>query len=326
MKIHFVDQQWLGEETKKIQQETFPAAGMEVVFHDWETEEEIINGAKDGNAIMVVAVPVSGKVIEALPNLKFIGRCGIGYDSVDLKTATEKGIPVCNVPDYCAYEVASHSFALMMALKRHLIPFMNRAKAGGYGQGTGYVCRRLSRQKLGLLGFGRIARELGKMAKGMGMEVLVYDPFITEVNQENVRLCSLEEVLREADIVSVHTPLTDSTRHMIGEKQLSMMKKDAVIINTSRGPVIDTKALLSALDKGEIGGAGLDVCEGEPLPADSQVFRTKNIIVTPHVAMYSEEAMADLHRKLTKQAVDVLSGKWTENIVNPEVKEKKNWK
>jgi len=326
MKIHFADQQWLGPETERIEREAFEKAGMEIQFHDWNTEDDIIAGAKDADAVMVVAVPMSRRVIEALPGLKFIGRCGIGYDSVDLAAATERGIAVCNVPDYCAYEVASHAFILALALKKHLLEFVERGKTGAFGQGGDYVVHRLSDMTFGLMAYGRIARALARMVRGMGMQLLVYDPYVKEIGEEGVRLCpTMEAVFREADIISVHTPLTPETRYMIGMEQFKLMKPDAVIVNTSRGGVINTEELLEALDKKLIGGAGLDVIEGEPLPLKHRAHHTQNLIYTPHVAMYSEEAMADLHRKLTGQALDVLSGKWTRNIVNPEVKSKKKW-
>ena len=327
MIIHFVDQQWLGPETKQIEQEAFEKAGMRIFFHDWATEDEIIAGAKDADAILVVAVPMSRRVIEALPNLKFIGRCGIGYDSVDLDAATERGIPVCNVPDYCAYEVATQSFLLALVLKKQLLGFMERGRAGAYGQGDKHIVHRLSDQVFGQIGFGRIAREQAKMVRGMGMRMLVYDPYLTSIDQEGIRLCStLEEVLRSSDIVAINTILNKETYHMIAMEQLKMMKKDAVIINVSRGAIINTEDLLTALKTGIIGGAGLDVIEGEPLPADHPAHQLPNLIYTPHVSMYSEESMLDLHRKLTAQALDVLAGKWTRNIVNPAVKEVKEWK
>ena len=327
MKIYFIDQQWLGPETKKIQQDAFTKAGMEISFHDWSSEDEVIAGAADADAVMVVAVPISKRVIDALPNLKFIGRCGIGYDSVDLEAATQRGIPVCNVPDYCAYEVASQAFLLALALKKHLFPFVERGKTGAFGQGSEDIVHRLSDMTCGLLAYGRIARELAKMVRGMGMQVLVYDPYVKEINEDGIRLCpTMEEVLKHSDIVSVHTPLTEETRHMIAMPQLKLMKPDAVLVNTSRGGVICTDDLLDALDQGIIGGAGLDVIEGEPRPAQDRAHHTRNLIYTPHVAMYSEEAMVDLHLKLTAQALDVLAGKWTRNIVNPKVKEKKDWK
>lgn len=326
MKIHFVDQQWLGPDTKKIEQEAFEKAGMEIEFHDWKTENDVIAGAKDADAVVVVAVPISRRVIEALPSLKFIGRCGIGYDSVDLMAATERGIAVCNVPDYCAYEVASQAFILALALKKHLLEFIERGKTGAFGQGIDYKVHRLSEMTFGLMAYGRIARALAKMVRGMGMQLLVYDPYVKKIDEEGIRLCAtMEEIFREADIISVHTPLTPETHHMIGMKQLKLMKPDAVIVNTSRGGVVNTAELLDALDQKLIGGAGLDVIEGEPLPLQDRAHRTANLIYTPHVAMYSEEAMINLHKKLTGQALDVLAGKWTSNIVNPEVKNKKNW-
>lgn len=326
MKVHFVDQQWLGPETKRIEREAFESAGMEIVFHDWASEDDIIEGAKDADAVMVVAVPMSRRTIEALPELKFIGRCGIGYDSVDLDAATERGIVVCNVPDYCAYEVASQSFLFALALKKQLFGFVERGKAGAYGQGDRHIVRRLSGQVFGQIGFGRIAREQAKMVRGMGMEMLVYDPYLQKIDQEGARLCgTLEEVLRNSDIVSINTVLNQETYHMIGMEQLKMMKPDAVLVNVSRGAMINTEDLTEALREKIIAGAGLDVIEGEPLPAESPLHQMENLIYTPHVSMYSEEAMVDLHLKLTSQALDVLDGRWTRNIVNPAVRDRRKW-
>ncbi len=327
MKIHFVDEIWLGPETRKIEEDAFKAAGMEIIFHNWSTQDEIIEGAKDADAILVVAVPMSRRVIEALPNLKFIGRCGIGYDSVDLKAATENGVVVCNVPDYCTYEVATQSFLFALALKKQFMGFLERGRSGAYGQGEGHIVHRLSDQIFGQIGFGRIAREQAKMVRGMGMKMLVFDPYLKEINEDGIVLCSsLEEVLRNSDIVAINTILNDETYHMITMKQLKMMKRDAVIVNVSRGAIIDTADLVEALKEGIIAGAGLDVIEGEPLAADDPIHDIPNLLYTPHVSMYSEESMLDMHRKLSAQALDVLAGKWTRNIVNPDVKAMREWK
>ncbi len=326
MKICFADRQWLSKETMEIQRRAFESSGMEITFHDYTSPQEILRNNRDADALMVVAVPVSGDLIREMPNLKFIGRCGIGYDSVDLQAATQRGIAVCNVPDYCAHEVASHSLTLALALHRQLFPFTARAKAGGYGQGDAYPVERIKGQVFGLLGYGRIARELAAMARGIGMQVAVYDPYVKEISDVDTTLYGdINEVLDRADVLSVHTPLTPETRHMLAAPQFKRMKNTAVLINTSRGPVIHTEDMIEALKKGEIAGAGLDVCEGEPLGTDHPLLQMENIIFTPHVAMYSEEAMADLHHKLTKQALDVLQGRYTENIVNPEVREHKAW-
>ncbi|MEL7622394.1 MAG: C-terminal binding protein [Clostridiales bacterium] len=326
MKICFVDKQWLSKETMEIQRRAFEGRGMEITFHDYTSPQEIIQNNRDAAALMVVAVPITRNVIEAMPNLKFIGRCGIGYDSVDLEAATQRGIAVCNVPDYCAHEVASHSLALALALRRQLFPFAARARAGGYGQGSGYPVERIKGQVFALLGYGRIARELAAMARGIGMQVAVYDPYVKEISDSHTTLyADIGEVLDRADILSVHTPLTPQTRHMLAAPQFKRMKNTAILINTSRGPVIHTGDMMEALKKGEIAGAGLDVCEGEPLGADHPLLQMENVIFTPHVAMYSEAAMKDLHNKLTGQALDVLQGRYTENIVNPEVRNYGVW-
>ena len=326
MKIHFVDQMWLGPETKKIEEDAFTKAGMDIEFHDWSSEDEIIEGARDADAVLVVAVPMSRRVIESLPKLKFIGRCGIGYDSVDLKAATENGVVVCNVPDYCAYEVATQSFLFALALKKQFMAFLERGRCGGYGQGEGHIVHRLSDQVFGQIGFGRIAREQAAMVRGMGMKMLVYDPYLKEINQDGIELCdSLEEVLSNSDIVSINTILNEETYHMITMKELKLMKSDAIIVNVSRGAIIDTKDLITALNEGIIAGAGLDVIEGEPLAANDPVLDTPNLLYTPHISMYSEESMLDMHKKLSSQALDVLAGKWTRNIVNPDVKNTREW-
>ncbi len=321
MKIYFVDSEWLTTRTLEIEKEEFAKKGHTIEFKNWSTEEEIVKFGKDADVLMVVAVTISSYVIESLPNLKFIGRCGIGYDTVDLEAATGNGVVVCNVPDYCTYEVASHAMSMMMALKRNLIPFINRAKSGGYGQGKNISCTRLEGQTIGLLGYGRIARKLSEMCKGMSMEISAYDPYVNrELFPEITFYDDYEDLLRNADVISIHMPLTPETKHLINYETIKLMKKNALLINTSRGPVVDTKGLIKALNEEIIEGAGLDVCEGEPLRKDDEIFNTRNLIITPHVAMFSEEAMIDLHKKLTKQAIDVLEGRDTVNIVNVDVK------
>jgi D-3-phosphoglycerate dehydrogenase len=270
-----------------------------------------------------MAVNINAEVIAALPKLKFIGRCGIGYDNVDIETAADKGIVVCNVPDHCTYEVASHTFALMVALQRQLIPFIARARAGGYAQGAEIKCRRIRGQVLGILGYGKIGRELAKMGLGMGMDILVYDPFVKEIKEPGITLLgTVDEVLKKADVVSLHIPLTPETTHMIAKPQFGIMKRGVILLNASRGGVINTPDLIAALKSGVVAFAGLDVCEGEPLPAGHELLGMNNVIFTPHVGMYSEEAMSDMYFKLAAQTVDVLSGRWTKNVVNPRVREK----
>lgn len=165
------------------------------------------------------------------------------------------------------------------------------------------------------------------MARGLGMQIVVYDPFIKKVSELNTVLYDdIDDVFKKADVISIHLPLTESTYHMVCMDKIKLMKNNAIIINTSRGPVINTEDLIEALNSNIIAGAGVDVIEGEPLSKDHKAFKMKNLIITPHVAMYSEESMIDLHQKLVKQGLDVLNGRWTTNIVNPQVKGKKEWK
>jgi D-3-phosphoglycerate dehydrogenase len=226
MRTYFLDEQFLTPENKQQLIEDFTAAGQELQFRSYKTSQDVIDGAADADAVILMAVPISAEVIASLSRLKFIGRCGIGYDNVDLKAATDRGAVVCNVPDHCTYEVASHTFALMVALQRQLLPFIRRAQEGGYAQGAAIKCRRIKGQTLGILGYGKIGRELAKMALGMGMQVLVFDPFVKELSQPGIRLASsLEEVLKAVDVLSIHTPLTPETTHMIAKPQFELMKR-----------------------------------------------------------------------------------------------------
>ena len=323
MKTYFLDEQFLTPENKKQLTEDFTAAGQELLFRRYKTSQEVIDGASDADAVILMAVNINAEVIAALPKIKFIGRCGIGYDNVDVKAATDRGVVVCNVPDHCTYEVASHTFALMLALQRKLLPFIRRAREGGYAQGAEIKCRRIKGQTLAILGYGKIGRELAKMALGVGMNVLVFDPFVKELSEPGITLAgSVEQALKAADVLSIHTPLTPETTHMLSAAQFKLMKPNVILLNASRGGVINTQDLIDALKSGVIAAAGLDVCEGEPLPVNHELLGMENVIFTPHVGMYSEEAMSDMYHKLAKQATDVLCGRWTNNIVNPLVREK----
>lgn len=324
MRTYFLDKQFLTDCEYAQLVADFAAAGEKILFREWRTSEDVIEGAKDADAIILMAVRITAEVMDALPNLKFIGRTGIGVDNVDLKAATERGIVVCNVPDHCNYEVASHVFAMMLALERQLIPFIARARDGGYANGREIKCHRIKGQTLGILGYGKIGRELAKMALGVGMRVIVADPFVKEIHEEGVSLTDMDTVLAESDVISLHTPLLPETAHMISLPQFKAMKPSVIFLNASRGGVVNTQDLLEALKSGLIAYAGLDVIEGEPLSIDSELLRMPNVIFTPHVGMYSEEAMSDMYTKLFNQCMDVLRGRDTNNIVNPEVRSKLN--
>ncbi|MDR2945902.1 MAG: C-terminal binding protein [Candidatus Adiutrix sp.] len=322
MKVYFLERQFLSPALESIYHDILGKAGLEVDFRAWTSNQEVMDGAKDAAAVLSMAIAMNAETIAALPALKFIGRCGIGYDSVDLKAATERGAVVCNVPDYCVHEVAAQALTLMMAVARQLPAFMRRAREGGFGPGQGAPVYRLEGRTLGLLGYGRTGRQLAKMGLGMGMKVAVYDPFVSDAGNPDVKLVSFDELIAGSDIISLHMPLTAETKYILSRPQFEKMKKTAIVVNTSRGGLINTGDLVWALKENRIKGAGLDVFEAEPLPPSHELFTLGNAVLTPHVALYSEESLVDMHTKLAGQLVDVLEGRRTKNIVNPDVLDK----
>jgi D-3-phosphoglycerate dehydrogenase len=246
---------------------------------------------------------------------------GIGYDSVDVAAATEQGIIVCNVPEYCVEEVADHALALMLAANRHLARQDRWIRQGRWDRTGVRPARRLEGSVLGLVAFGRIARALAAKVEGLGLEVLAFDPYVEEdvARSFGVTLVELDELLRRSDLISVHAPLTEATRHLLGEREFRLMKPGAVLVNTSRGPVVDETALIEALNDGRLMAAGLDVLEDEPLPPDSPLLELDNVIITPHVGAYSEQSVEDLYRGACEIAIDVLNQRWPASVVNPQV-------
>jgi D-3-phosphoglycerate dehydrogenase len=322
MKAYFLERQFMNPSLEYIYEKTMKHAAVEIVFKDWVNSQQVIEGAQDADAVFSMAIPMNAEVINAIPGLKFIGRCGIGYDSVDLNAATAKGVVVCNVPDYCVHEVAAQALTLLMSVARQLPAFVRRAREGGFGPGQGNTVYRMEGQTLGLLGLGRTGRMFAKMALGLGLKVTVFDPYVKDTGDPDITLVPFDKLIRQSDIISLHMPLTPETKYILAAPQFKQMKNTVIIVNTSRGALINTNDLVSALRNGEVRGAGLDVHEIEPLPSDHALFSLRNAVITPHVALYSEEALADMHSKLTEQAIDVLSGHKTRNIVNPIVLDK----
>ncbi|MCD6347705.1 MAG: C-terminal binding protein [Bacteroidales bacterium] len=273
---------------------------------------------KDADAIICQYAPMNSEVINELTKCKAIGRYGIGYDNIDVAACNKAGIIVVNVPSYCEEEVSDTAVAMSYALSRKLLFYNSNLKAGKWDWKPGVPIHRFNTLKVGLIGFGGIAKATTRKFKSLGLEVFVTDPYIPdEIFLKNgVKKVRLDTLLRECDIISVHVPLTESTRHLIGEKEFGMMKETAIIINTSRGPVIDEKALIDALQNGKIGGAGLDVFEKEPLSPDSPLLQMNNVIVTPHCGWYSEESKIDIRVKLAKDIARVLNGKEPFGFVN----------
>lgn len=285
------------------------------------TEEDVIRECKDASGLIDQYAPITRKVMESLPDLKVVGRYGVGVNTIDVDAATELGIQVLNVPDYCMDEVSNQAVSLMLACHRKLNILNSQVHHNGWDYKIAKPIHRLQGQTLGLLGFGRIPKMVAQKAKAFGLNIIAYDPYVTpEVGlQYNVTILPLKDVLQKADIISVHVPLTKDTENLLNEQTLSWMKPEAIVINTSRGPLIDEKALYHALKDKKIGYAGLDVTVQEPIQKDNPLLTLDNVIITPHVAWYSEEAELELKTKVAQGVADVLSGKNAKYLVNRDV-------
>jgi D-3-phosphoglycerate dehydrogenase len=272
--------------------------------------EDILAVARDADAILVTYAKLTRDLIMQLNRCKAIGRFGLGVDNIDLTAAKEKGIAVNYVPDYCIREVSDHALALLLALIRK-IPFSNNLVQSCRWEMPAVVpIRRIEGTVLGLVGFGHIPRLVAPKAKAFGMKVIACDPYMKAdgFKAAGVDGVDFETLLKTADYISVHAPLTPQTRGLMNADAFSKMKKGAYIINTARGPLIDQAALIAALDSGHLGGAGLDVVAVEPLAKDSPLLGRDNVIITPHTAFYSIEALEELQSKCASDVARVLSG------------------
>ena len=272
--------------------------------------DDILAVARDADAILVTYAKLPGELLRQLTRCKAIGRFGLGVDNIDVKAAAELGITVTYVPDYCMHEVSDHAMALVLALARK-IPLSNTlAQAGRWDMPAVVPIHRLAGRVLGLVGFGNIPRALAPKAKAFGLRVVAHDPYVSPaaLAAAEVEGVSFERLLEISDFVSIHAPLLPGTRGLFSAEVFRKMKKGAVVINTARGPLLDEDALIAALDSGQLGGAALDVVAVEPLPKDSRLLGRDNLILTPHTAFYSVEALEELQTKCASDVARVLSG------------------
>jgi len=294
-------------------------------FHPYKCrdQEEVAQVVKDADAVITGPIEVREKAIAGMTRCRIIQALGVGYDRIDIQPAGEREIYVTNVPDYCVNEVADHTIGLLLAANRRILGLVNAAKKGMWFSKLPFdvsaPVSRLEGKTLGIIGLGRIGTAVAIRAKAFGMKVLFYDPYVKLGIERSLNLDRAEDVsylLENSDIVSIHTPLTDETHHMIGEDQLKRMKEQAVIINTARGAIVSRMALFKALKEGWIAGAALDVIEGEPPNQDEPLLSLENLIITPHRAFYSEESNLDCRRKAATNVLRVLQGRIPLHIVN----------
>ena len=272
--------------------------------------DDIVAVAKDADAVLVTYAKLTREVLTQFTRCKAIGRFGLGVDNIDLPTAKEKGIAVNYVPDYCIREVSDHAMALLLSLIRK-IPLSNKLVQSGRWEMPAVVpIRRIEGTVLGLIGFGHIPRLVAPKAQAFGIKVVAHDPYAKPdvFKAANVESVDLDTLFKTSDYVSVHAPLLPATRGMMNAAAFAKMKKGAYIVNTARGPLIDEPALIAALDSGQIGGAGLDVVAAEPLAKDSPLLGRDNVIISPHTAFYSIEALNELQTKCATDVARVLSG------------------
>jgi D-3-phosphoglycerate dehydrogenase len=304
----------------EIETQILRAAGGKLVAAADQRVETLVRLAADNavSAIMTCWAQTPAAVIDASQRLKIVARFGIGLDNIDVAHCTRRGIVVTNVPDYCQTEVVEHTLALILALARKVAWFHRATKQGAYELSSGAPLRRVAGQTLGIVGLGAIGRRLADAAQAIGLNVVAASRSATSASP-GVKRCTLDELLETSDYVSLHVPLNDQTRHLIGREQLERMKPTAYLINTARGGIVDHAALAEALAKGRIAGAALDVQEPEPPDLNAPPYNDPRVIITPHAAFSSLESVTDLRRRAATQVAEFLSGRVPEFVVNPDV-------
>jgi D-3-phosphoglycerate dehydrogenase len=301
------------------------AIGVEFVAGQCKDEDAVIALAKDADALLNQYTKLTPKVMEALENCKIIIRYGIGVDNINGPAATIAGIMVCNVPTYGIHEVSDHVVGLFFSSIRKIPTMSEAVKKGRWNCNLARPIHRIHGKTLGLAGFGNIARMVAQKLAPWEMKVIGYDPFISEsvFRSHGVEKASFEQLLKESDFVSVHVPHTEETYHMFSYERFKQMKRGAIFINTARGPLVDENGLYQALQEGWLAGAALDVMEKEPPAPDHPLLNLSNVIITPHMAWYSEESGVDLQRMAAEEVARVLSGAEPLWCLNREVKNRK---
>ncbi len=314
-RVLLTDRPWADD---AIERGILSDAGIELIEAPAGDEATLSRLAVDCQAIMTCWAKVTQKVIAASPGCRHVARLGIGLDNIDVAYATSQKIVVTNIPDYCIEEVVDHALALMLGLARNVAFHYLKTKQGLYDLRSGIPMRRIAGQTLGLLGFGRTGQLLREKAQGLGLRVIAHSATGSD-RGTGCEMVSLEELFRRSDFLSLHAPLNPQTKHVVNARSLATMQPHAIIVNTSRGPLIDHAALWEALQMNRIGGAGLDVFEPEPPSLADPLFSDSRVIATPHIAFVSAESLINLRERTAKQVVDVLQNRTPENVINPQV-------
>lgn len=302
-----------------IEKQVLVPGGCELAGHQCRTPEALIEVVRDADHVLTQFAPVNANVVNAMERAKVIVRYGIGYDNVDLAAAAARGIPVCNVPEFCTDEVADHTLGLILATTRCLFQNHHATSAGDWGLAVPLgQMRALARLTVGIVGFGRIGQAVAKRLAGFGCRLLVFDPAIPadEIAQAGAEPASLDDLLGNSDLVSLHCPSNEKTRWLINESSIAKMKLGAILINVGRGDLVAPDALVAALGQGRISAVGLDVFSPEPIPADHPILRMENVIVGSHIASASEQAVVTLRESAAKTVLKAINGEPLPNIVN----------
>lgn len=300
-----------------IESAVFASSGLDIdlVGADEAARRGLAAATADADALLVQFATIGPALIESLTRCQVISRYGIGVDMIDLVSAARAGIPVANVPDFCIDEVSTQTIGFLIDLNRRTIPLNAHVHAGRWGTPPPLTPpRRLAGQVLGIVGLGAIGRAVAAKAQALGVRVITHDPYADR--SPGVQMARLDELLAQADYVSLHCPLTKETRGLIGVAELGAMKSTAYLLNLARGPVVDQAGLLAALEAGQLAGAALDVLTTEPPAADDPLLLRDDVLITPHTASWSAESAVQLRRDAAQNVVDVLSGRTPRSVVN----------
>ena len=307
----------------QAEDEILSPLGLDIESCDCRKPREIISKCHDADILLVQWAQISRQVLESLPRLKAVVRYGIGVDMIDVQAATELGVIVCNTPSYCIEEVATHTFSLLLYFARGLNKLSLAVSEQRWGlDSVDMPFRSLSTLTLGLIGFGRIAQRITLFARAFGLKTIAYDPYATS---DDIPLVSLEVLLRQSDFVSLHSPLTEETTHIIDHSALSMMKSSAVLINTARGGLVNSSDLNQALRAGRIAAAALDVLPLEPPDWQDPLLSAPNLLITPHLAWYSVGSLEKMRQEAARSIVQLVQGQSPSGLLNPSTLDSGRW-